>query len=112
MDLEKELIEFYNITLELMDRIKIQGNRLYLLKRREEILDNIKQSNFDSNELKAIGIRLKIDELEKELHKRILEEMSNIKREIHQLKRREQGNQQYISASYGGYNMGGFDKRY
>ncbi|WP_294153737.1 hypothetical protein, partial [uncultured Clostridium sp.] len=82
MDLEKELIEFYNITLELMDRIKIQGNRLYLLKRREEILDNIKQSNFDSNELKAIGIRLKIDELEKELHKRILEEMSNIKREI------------------------------
>ena len=112
MDLEKELTEFYNITLELMDRVEIQGNRLYLLKRREEILENIKKIGYDTVEIQRIVRKLNIIELERELYNKIETEIINVKREIQNLKRSKQGNQAYITSGYGGYIPSRFDKTY
>lgn len=112
MDLEKELIEYYDITLDLMNKIKIEGNRLYLLKRREEILEKIKNSNFDLNHIKDVFNRLEIEKLEKELHLKVKEEMSSIKQEMQKLKRSKKGNQAYITAGYGNYVTSVFDKKY
>lgn len=108
----QELIEFKKLTLELMETIKIQGNRLVLLEKREELLDKIRSSNYELDEIQEIGKSLKLDELEKELHRKVIGEMSNIKQQISELKKSQQGNQVYINAGYGGYIPLRLDKRY
>ena len=45
MSLEKDLNEFRDITIELMDRIEYQGNRLLLMHKREEIINKIVEEN-------------------------------------------------------------------
>lgn len=111
MQLEKDLNEYKEITLELMKRISIQGNRLFLLKKREEILDKIKD-NYDSSDISRIGKALKLDELERELEKSVLNEMDSVKKELRQLKLRHQSNQAYIVSGYGGNITSRFDKRF
>lgn len=112
MCLEEELIEFKKLTLELMETIKIQGNRFVLLKKREELLDKIRSSDYELHEIQEMGKSLKLYELEKELHRSVIGEMSNIKQQMSELKKRQQGNQVYINAGYGGYVPSRFDKKY
>ena len=112
MNIEKEFIEFRNLTLELIDRVKIQGNRLNIIKKRQEVLNRIMSSNYDSEELRKIALKLGIFDLENELHNKINDEMNTIKKKIHELKRIKQGNQAYIMNGYGGYVSSTFDKKY
>lgn len=112
MDIEKELIEFRNLTLELIDRVKVQGNRLYILKKREDILNRITSLDCDKEEIRKLALKLGIYDLEKELHNKINNEMNAIKKEIQQLKKSKQGNQAYIMNGYGGYTPSRFDKKY
>lgn len=113
MSLEKDLNEFRDITIELMDRIEYQGNRLFLIKKREDILVKIKESNYDTVELKNMCEELKIYELDKILQKKILDKMECLKQDIKSLKISHQGNQAYLSSRYGlGSVYSRFDKRY
>lgn len=112
MELEKDLYSFRDITLKLMDRVQIQGNRLFLLKQREEILNKIRSSDYELSEIKRIAEILKLEELEKELKDSVINEMNNIKEEMKQLRRKQQGNQAYINFGYGGNITSSFDKRY
>lgn len=113
MSLEKDLKEFRDITVELMDRIEYQGNRLLLIKKREDILLKIKESNYDKVELKKMCEQLKIHEVDKQLQKKILNKMKSLKQEIKYLKISQQGNQTYLSSRYGsGAIYSRFDKKY
>lgn len=111
MQLEEDLHEYKQVTLELMKRISIQGNRLFLLKRREEILDRIK-NNYDLSDISRIGKALKLDELERELEKSVINEIESVKKELRQLNLRHQSNQAYIVSGYGGNITSRFDKRF
>lgn len=112
MNMEKEFIEFRNLTVELIDRVKIQGNRLNIIKRREDVLNRIMSSNYDSEELRKMALKLGIIDLEKELHNKINDEMNTMKKEIHELKRSKQCNQTYIMNGYGRNVFSRFDKKY
>lgn len=113
MSLEKDLNEFRDITVELMDRIEYQGNRLLLMHKREEIINKIRNSDYNAAELKKICESLKIDEIDEELKRRVLNQMAKINMEIKTLKKSYQGNQAYLSSGYGsGSAYSRFDKTY
>ena len=112
MNLEKELKEFYDITVKLMDRISEQGDRLYLLQKREELLNKIKNSNVDLSEVERIGKELKLEEIDKKLKSDVIDEMNRIKHQILQLKKSQKGNQAYAMSTYGGYIPSQFNKIY
>ena len=112
MELERDFKEFREVTLELFQRIHINGNRLFLLKRREEILERIKNSNYNSQDIDRICKSLNIYELEKQLHEKVKEEINSVKMEIIQLKQSHQGNEAYVKSRYSGYMQPRFDKKY
>ncbi|MDU0322323.1 MULTISPECIES: flagellar protein FliT [Clostridium] len=113
MSLEKDLNELRSITIELMDKVENQGNRLFLLKKRDDLLVKIKNANYDMQELKDNCESLEIYELDTELKNRVSKEMESIKQEIKMLKRSHQGNKAYLSSRYGsGVIYSRFDKKY
>lgn len=112
MNLEKELKEFYDITVKLMDRISEQGDRLYLLQKREELLNKIKNSNVDLSEVERIGRELKLEEIDKKLKSDVIDEMNRIKQQILQLKKSQKGSHAYAMSAYGGYIPSQFNKIY
>ncbi|MBZ0312890.1 hypothetical protein K7185_10430 [Clostridium butyricum] len=113
MSLEKDLNEFLNITLQLMDKVEDQGNRLFLLKKREDILVKIKNDNYDIQELKDSCEALKICEVDIELKTRVSKKIESIKRDIKTLKRSQRGNQAYLSSRFSsGTVYSRFDKKY
>lgn len=111
-ELEKDLTEFRDVTLELMNTVKIQGNRLYLLQKRDELLDKINKSNYDSSKIIKVAKLLELEKLEQELNERVTNEMSSLKEKILLLKKSHQGNQAYIASGYGSYTKSRFDKKY
>ncbi|MEQ3338105.1 hypothetical protein [Clostridium butyricum] len=113
MSLENYLTEYRDITVELMNKIKDQGNRLFLLKRRDDILDKINSESYKIEEIKKIYYSLGIENLENELIKEVGREMLNIKNEINKLKISSQGNQAYLTSRYGSAAIySRFDKKY
>lgn len=112
MDLEKDFKEFREVTLELFERVKINGNRLFLLKKREEILEKIKSSKYDAKDIDRVCNLLNIYELERQLHEKVKEEIDITKKEILMLKKSHKGNEVYVKARYNGYIRPRFDGKY
>ena len=100
MSLEKELCEYRDITLELMNKVEEQGNRLFLLKKRDDILDKIKKSNYNSYEIENIIEKLDIREIESKLQKKVVNEINITKNKIKNLKKANNGSHAYITSAY------------
>lgn len=112
MNLKEYLTEYKALTLDIMEHINIDGNIKFLLEERDKILNEILYSDFNKNEIQELGKQLKLIELEDEMQKMIRVEKVNIKKKIQQLRMREQGNRQYLSANYSPYVNSRFDKRF
>lgn len=109
----RDLQKLRDLTLELIYRVEEQGNKLFILNKREDLINKIKNSNYDKTELKNVCKSLKIYELDNELQKQVKNQMNDIRLEIARLKKKQQGNQAYLTSRYGsGAIYSRFDKRY
>lgn len=97
MNLNEYLEQYRDLTLNLMDKIKKDGEIDILIKERESILKSINDLDFDKEEIKKIGNSLNLLELEEELQVLAKKEKVKIKTEIENLKRTRQANTNYNS---------------
>lgn len=97
MNLQEHLEEYRALTLDLMDRIKSDGELDILVTQRDDILKSINELNFDKEEIKKIGISLRLLELEEELQNLIKKERVKVKTQIENLKKIRQANANYNS---------------
>lgn len=97
MNLSEYLEQYRILTLELIDKIKKDGEVDILIEQRENILKSIMDFNFDKAEIKKIGNSLNLLELEKELENSVKKEKFKIKQQIETLKKAKQANMQYNS---------------
>lgn len=95
MNLREYLEEYKTLTLELIDRVKKDDELEHLIKKREDILELIKGSNFNEVEIKDIGNSLDLLGLEEELQNELINEKVKIKKEIENLKKAKQANMNY-----------------
>lgn len=110
MDLKQNMEKYKNLTLELMDRIEEQGNRLYLLQQREDILNEIKNEGYNQEELQDICNELGIVETEHELKRKVADEMLNLKKQMKEVNSGMKGSQTYMLSGSAGLN--GFDRKF
>ncbi|POO93274.1 hypothetical protein C1H57_00445 [Clostridium sp. 2-1] len=80
MNLEQIIFEYKDITLTIMELIKLEEYEKVdkFFKQRQLILDNINKSSYSKEELKEFFIKFHIDELDKVLES----EMKNKKEEL------------------------------
>lgn len=97
VNLSKYLKEYKELTLELIEEVKKEGDLEPLLNKREEILNLIRDMNFDKEEIKRIGNSLNLLQLEEEFHMSVKKEQVRIKQEIAKLKNGHKVNQNYNS---------------
>ncbi|BCZ48628.1 hypothetical protein psyc5s11_46950 [Clostridium gelidum] len=97
MNLNEYLEEYRTLTLDLMDKIREDGEIDILIEKREDILKSINNINFDKEEIKKIGDSLKLLELEEELEILAKKEKVKVKKEIENLKKIKQANTNYNS---------------
>lgn len=100
MDLEEYLKEYKALTLDIMERVNIDGSIGYLVNERQEILDKIKFLGFDKSDIKGIGESLNLIKLEEELNLMIKKEKINVKRRIENLKKMRSANMKYNAINY------------
>lgn len=112
MELKNYLEEYKALTLDIMEHINTDGNINYLVAKREKILNQVKQANFNKEQIESIGKALKLIELDNEMQEMARRETINIKKKMQQLRKREQGNKLYLSNGYSHYTQSRFDKRY
>ena len=100
MNLEEYLNNYKELTLSMMERVKIDGSIQYLVEKREYILEQIKSGIFSDEEVKSMGKKLNLDVLEKELDLLVKQEIVDTKKQIQKLKRAHSANMQYASIGY------------
>ncbi len=100
MNLYEYLEEYKTLTLEMMDKIREDGNLDVLVNKREEILKAINELDFDKEDIKRIGNSLNLLELEEELELLIKKEKVEVKKKIESLKKTRQANANYNKIEY------------
>ena len=100
MDLEEYLKEYKALTLDMMERVNIDGSIGYLVNERQEILDKIEALNFTNSEIKTISESLNLIKIEEELNLMIKKEKVNVKRKIENLKKMRNANLKYNTINY------------
>lgn len=80
MNLEENFIEYRNITLNIIEMVKIEETEKLdeFFEQRQLILDNINRLSYSKEELRQLYIKLGLDKLDKTLE----EEMKNKKEEF------------------------------
>ncbi|GEQ17797.1 MULTISPECIES: hypothetical protein [Clostridium] len=100
MTLEEIFKKYRELTLQIMDRVKIDGSIKYLLEKRGELLESIRKSDFSQDEIISAGKSTGIIELEKELNELVKNEQIDIKRKIKNLRTMHAANMQYTAIGY------------
>lgn len=95
MNLSEYLEEYRALTLDLMEELQKSGEIVSLLREREEIIKAINNSNFDKNEIKAIGNSLNLIKLEEELQSMYKKEKVKVRKQIENIKRAKEVNRNY-----------------
>lgn len=104
MTLEEYLKEYKALTLDIMDQVSFDGNIKHLVEERENIIETVKELNFNKNDIKKIAQELKLLELDKEMNRLVKVEMKNIKTKLNNLKKNQAGNQHYLNSFKSEYN--------
>lgn len=92
------LEEYKDITLKLIDKIKLEENVEELLKKRADILKKIEEITFDKEGFKEIIDDLNILDLENEAQKLIKAKKLKIKKQIDTLKKNRVARNQYMNS--------------
>lgn len=100
MGLEEYLNEYKALTLDIMERVNIDGSIGYLVNERQEVLNRIEDLDVTQSEIKKITDSLNLIKLEEELNLMIKKEKVNIKRKIENLKKMRNANIKYKSIGY------------
>lgn len=98
MTLYNCLEEYKNLTLELIEKIKLEENADESLKKRAYILKKIENFTFDKEEYKDIIDSLNILNLENEAQKLIETKRGKIKNQINTLKKNRVARNQYMNS--------------
>lgn len=111
MNLRDYLLEYKALTLDILEEIDGYGDIIFLSKKREEIIEKIKDAGFLKDEIRNITEELGIVELEYDLKSAVEKEKVKVKREIVNLKKRKSANMRYTSSTYSNVNTySRFDK--
>lgn len=86
MNLNEYLEEYRALTLDLMEEIQKSGQIKSLVKERAEIIDIIKNSNFDKEKIKSIGNSMNLIGLEEELQILYKKEKVKVRKQIEKIK--------------------------
>lgn len=100
MELRESLETYKNLSLELIDRIKNEEEFEELFIKRQNIINNLKDLDFDQSEFKEIFESLGILNIEEELQKTINEEKLKIKKKINFIKITREARQKYENAQF------------
>lgn len=92
------LEEYKNLTLELIEKIKLEENADESLKKRADILKKIENFTFDKEEFKEIIDSLNILDLENEAQKLIKISKLKIKNQINTFKKNRVARNQYMNS--------------
>lgn len=95
MNLSEYLGEYRALTLDLMEELQKDGEIASLLREREDIIKAINSTNFDKDEIKAIGNSLNLVKLEEELQSMYKKEKVKVKKQIENIKRAKEVNRNY-----------------
>lgn len=100
MNLEEYLKEYKALTLDMMERINIDGEIEYLFNERQQILDEINSEKYDKNEIKDIGKALNLLKLEEELILMMKKEKVNTRKKLEKLRKMHDANMKYNAVGY------------
>lgn len=100
MNVEEYLIEYKELTLYMIERVKIDTSIEYLVEKRQKILDALSESSFSKDEIKSVGNSLGLASLESELIRTVTKEKIDVKRKIETLKRTSNANMKYKTIGY------------
>lgn len=95
MNLYENLEKYRLLTLKLIDEVEKDGNLELLIQERENILKDISRSDFDKEEIKAIGSEFKLLELENKVQDSVKKEKVKVMRQLEHLKKIRQVNLNY-----------------
>lgn len=96
MELRRLLEQYKGASLKLIDSLNNDDdNGELLVKKREELLEHLKESEFFKEELIAIANELELVQIEKKVMDAIMEARENVKGEIVKLKKKKEANRTY-----------------
>ncbi|WP_394884645.1 flagellar protein FliT [Clostridium butyricum] len=95
--------EYRNITLKIIKSIEEDKEDIQLFDNRENIIENLLNSNFSKEELKLSYEEENINELDKKLEYVLKNKMQDVKEEINKLKVSRQANKLYSNINSNKY---------
>lgn len=100
MNLRENLESYRDITYKLIDKTKSNNNLDDLLKKRQEIINNIGLLKFNKEDFQDIINSLGIFPLEEELQKAINEEKLNIRNKINSINKTREARIKYENTQF------------
>lgn len=100
MDLKLSLENYRNITIELIEKVKKGEDLNTLFQKREDLIENIRNINFEKEEFQVLAKSFEIMELDEELQKLINSEKEKIKEKIRFLKITREARMKYENTQF------------
>ncbi len=97
MNLRSLLEEYRDLTIEIINKVKEDNELEALIKKRGDIIEQIKKNDFSKDEIKVIVEEFNIMALEKKVKEILLKEKQSIKEEMVSLRKNRNAQKGYTS---------------